>query len=183
MSGNYYKLENLTVLLVDDRRSMRSFIADVLREIGIGKVLNAESYQEATKLIDPPAAIEGLDFEMPPLADIVVIDWLLGDGESGLDLLRWIRQHQSESVKYLPVIMLSGYSERDNIILARDQGANEFLAKPISITRLLERLLSVVERPRPFVKATAYFGPDRRRSNIPVDHPDRRQQKHQTGDA
>ena len=70
--------------------------------------------------------------------------------------------------------MLSGYSERENIILARDHGANEFLAKPISIKRILERLLSVVERPRPFVHTAGYFGPDRRRSNIPFDHDDRR---------
>ena len=66
---NYYKLENLTILLIDDRRSMRSFIADVLREIGVGKILNAESYAEGLALLDPPKGMAGMEMEIPPSAD------------------------------------------------------------------------------------------------------------------
>lgn len=175
MSTNYYKLENLTILVVDDRRNMRSFIGDVLREIGIGKMLNCESYDDAIKVLEPPQGMEDLGVEMSASADIVIVDWLLEDEKTGLDLVKWIRAHSNEALRYLPIIMLSGYSERENILLARDAGANEFLTKPISIKRLVDRLLSVVDRPRPFVQGGDYFGPCRRRSNTPIDHPDRRQ--------
>ena len=45
---------------------------------------------------------------------------------------------------------------------ARDAGANEVLAKPVSVHNLVRRLLSVIENPRPFVSCPTYFGPDRR---------------------
>ncbi len=163
-------------MVIDDRKSMRSFVIDVLREVGVGKIVNADSYAQAIKMIDPPEGIEDMGTDFDINIDIVLIDWLLGDGESGLDLLKWIRSHKSEMVKYLPVIMLSGYSEKDNIEKARDAGANEFLTKPISISRLLNRILRVVETPRPFIASDVFFGPDRRRHNIPVET-DRRKQK------
>jgi len=65
----------------------------------------------------------------------------------------------------LPVIMVSGHTERARIVAARDAGVNEFIAKPITARNLFLRIAQVVERPRPFVRASSYFGPDRRRQN------------------
>jgi DNA-binding response OmpR family regulator len=47
--------------------------------------------------------------------------------------------------------------------MARDVGVTEFLVKPITTQNLCARLAEIVERPRPFVRAESYFGPDRRR--------------------
>jgi DNA-binding response OmpR family regulator len=75
----------------------------------------------------------------------------------------------------VPIIMLTGYSEKKCVIAARDAGITEFLAKPISAKALYQRILNVIANPRPFVRTKTYFGPDRRRSNaVPYSGPERR---------
>jgi hypothetical protein len=39
----------------------------------------------------------------------------------------------------------------------------EIIAKPITVQGLFSRVAEIVERPRPFVRAEEFFGPDRRR--------------------
>ena len=46
---------------------------------------------------------------------------------------------------------------------ARDAGTNEFLVKPVSINAMMSRLVAVIEKPRPYVRTSVYFGPCRRR--------------------
>ena len=71
--------------------------------------------------------------------------------------------------------MLTGHSEKQRVIGARDAGVTEFLAKPISAKSLYERILNVVANPRPFIKSKNYFGPDRRRNvNTNYIGPERR---------
>jgi DNA-binding response OmpR family regulator len=60
--------------------------------------------------------------------------------------------------------MLTGHSEKRRVMIARDAGVTEFLAKPISAKGLYQRILNVVANPRPFIKTKNYFGPDRRRN-------------------
>jgi two-component system, chemotaxis family, chemotaxis protein CheY len=64
----------------------------------------------------------------------------------------------------VPIIMLTGHSEKKRVTAARDAGVTEFLAKPISAKSLYERVLNIVVNPRPFIRAKGYFGPDRRRN-------------------
>jgi two-component system chemotaxis response regulator CheY len=78
-----------------------------------------------------------------------------------------IRQQGANANPYVPIIMLTGHSEKKRIISARDAGVTEFLAKPISAKALYERIFNVVANPRPFVKTPTYFGPDRRRGVNP----------------
>ncbi len=67
----------------------------------------------------------------------------------------------------LPIIMLTANSEPEYVVEARDRGVTEFLAKPFTVDSLYRRLVSVIARPRPFVNAEQYFGPDRRRRQVP----------------
>jgi DNA-binding response OmpR family regulator len=64
--------------------------------------------------------------------------------------------------------MLTGYTEYRRVAEALDAGINEFLAKPISPRDLYLRIASIIDHPRPFVRARGYFGPDRRRYNVGV---------------
>src|SRR6185436_8595600 len=75
------------------------------------------------------------------------------DGAAGLEAF----------THYVPIIMLTGHSEKKRVTAARDAGITEFLAKPISAKGLYERIVNVVASPRPFIKTKTYFGPDRRR--------------------
>jgi len=78
-----------------------------------------------------------------------------------------IRQPGANNNPYVPIIMLTGHSEKKRVIAARDAGVTEFLAKPISAKWLYQRVLNVVANPRPFIRTRSYFGPDRRRNTNP----------------
>ena len=58
--------------------------------------------------------------------------------------------------------------------LARDAGVDEFIAKPVTAKALLARINSIVNHRRPFIRTGRYFGPDRRRKNMPFDGPEKR---------
>jgi DNA-binding response OmpR family regulator len=85
----------------------------------------------------------------------------------GLELAQMIRQPGANSNPYVPIIMLTGHSEKRRVMSARDAGITEFMAKPISAKSLYQRILNVVCNPRPFIKTKSYFGPDRRRNVNP----------------
>jgi DNA-binding response OmpR family regulator len=77
-----------------------------------------------------------------------------------------VRTSQASPNPYVPIIMVTGHTERPRVEAARDAGVTDFLAKPITVNNLIARLAEIVERPRPFVKCETYFGPDRRRRKM-----------------
>jgi|GEM_PF-2253651 len=94
--------------------------------------------------------------------DIVMTDWMMKPID-GLALTRRLRDRESSANAFVPVILVTGLSARQDIFKARDTGVNEIVVKPIAPKILYERLVAVIERPRPFVSVEKFFGPDRRR--------------------
>jgi len=70
--------------------------------------------------------------------------------------------------------MLSGAAQRRHVELARDLGANEFIAVPFTGQTMATRLLAIIDRPRDFVHCPDYFGPCRRRQVAIAPEADRR---------
>jgi two-component system, chemotaxis family, chemotaxis protein CheY len=60
--------------------------------------------------------------------------------------------------------MIKGHSNRDLVNQARDAGVTEFMVKPVTAKSLFDRIVSIIDRPRPFVRTKGFFGPDRRRT-------------------
>ena len=87
----------------------------------------------------------------------------------------YIRNSPDSPNRQLPIIMLTASSEQDFVLAARDRGVTEFLAKPFTVQKFYDRLVAVIARPRSFVDAESYFGPDRRRRQVDFGGPDRRQ--------
>ena len=98
-------------------------------------------------------------------ADVIICDWHM-EPLDGLDFVRLVRTAKDSPNPYVPIIMLSGFTEYRRVTEARDAGVNEFLAKPISARALYQRFASIIENPRPFIRTRTYFGPDRRRQNL-----------------
>jgi CheY-like chemotaxis protein len=96
--------------------------------------------------------------------DVIVLDWVM-EGISGIDLIKMIRSNPQSPNPFVPTIMLTGHTSLEYVQQARDAGANEFIAKPVSVKTMMSRLSSVIEHPRPYVRTKAYFGPCRRRRN------------------
>jgi CheY-like chemotaxis protein len=105
----------------------------------------------------------GLDAFTHYTPDIVLTDWAMPIFD-GLELTQMIRQPNANANPFVPIIMVTGHTEKDRVTAARDAGVTEFLAKPISAKALYERIVNVVANPRPFIKTKTYFGPDRRRN-------------------
>jgi DNA-binding response OmpR family regulator len=55
--------------------------------------------------------------------------------------------------------MLSAHGERRRIVESAKLGVNEFLCKPVSAKSLLDRLVSVLVKPRECVQVGGYYGP------------------------
>lgn len=155
-----YDLSNLTILIVEDSVYMQSLMSSMLKVFGVGEILACESAKEAIDLLTITQATK--KSRHLTNVDIVLMDWLMPRG-SGKDLLHWIRSHDKDTVRFLPVVVVSGYTTEYITAVARDMGANEILVKPVSGNALASRICSVIDNPRPFIKVKTYFGPDRRR--------------------
>jgi two-component system chemotaxis response regulator CheY len=84
----------------------------------------------------------------------------------GLEFSRAVRTAENSPNPFLPIIMITGHTEKHQVEAARDAGVTEFLVKPITAQSLFSRIAEIVERPRAFVRCEAYFGPDRRRRAV-----------------
>src|SRR5436309_2742485 len=152
----------LRFLVIDDNAHMRRIVRTLLHGFGARDVHEAE---------DGASGLEAFNRHAP---DIVLTDWAMPIFD-GLELTQMMRQPGANANPYVPIIMLTGHSEKKRVMAARDAGVTEFLAKPISAKALYQRILNIVVNPRPFVKAKSYFGPDRRRNaNLNYVGPERR---------
>jgi len=152
-----YNIERLNFLVVDDNKHMRNLVKSILGALGVRSCLEAGDGADALKELKHYAP------------DIIITDCAM-DPLDGMDLARMIRTSSDSANPYVPIIMLTGYTEMNRVMEARDAGVNEFLAKPISAKRLYQRIMAIIERPRPFVEVKGmkpYFGPDRRRNSAP----------------
>ena len=96
-------------------------------------------------------------------ADIVLTDWVM-EPLDGIDFTRMVKTAPDTPNPFVPIIMLTAHSSVGRVIQARDSGVNEFLAKSVTAKGLYSSITTVIESPRQFVRASDYFGPDRRRS-------------------
>lgn len=167
-----YDLSNFTVLIVEDSPYMQFLMSQMLKAFGVGEIFACESAKDAIELLTVLQSTK--KSKHLTAVDIVLMDWLMPKGGSGEELLKWIRGHEKDAVRFLPVIVVSGYTTQYLTATARDLGANETLVKPISGNGLASRIVSVIDHPRPFIKSQAYFGPDRRRQTIPHNGAERR---------
>jgi two-component system, chemotaxis family, chemotaxis protein CheY len=160
-----YQFERLKVLVVDDNAHMRKLVTTILQAFGVVQISEADNGEHAW------AALR----EHNP--DICIFDWMM-EGMSGLELVQKIRSDPQTPNPFVPVIMLTGHTHIDQVRQARDAGVNEFIAKPVSVKTMMQRLQSVIENPRPYVRTKFYFGPCRRRRGADEYRgPERREKK------
>ncbi len=147
--------DSLRVLLVDDNQHMRAIVTTVLSGVGVKHVRETRDGSEALEALrDWPADLAIVDFQMFPL--------------DGVEFTRMVRNAPDSKNPYLPIIMMTGHSEKSRVVEARDAGVTEFVAKPLTAKAVLDRIQAVIYHPRPFVRTAAYFGPDRRRRDDPA---------------
>ena len=96
--------------------------------------------------------IEKIPFEQP---DLLILDWNL-PGLSGLEILNWIR---SSDFNDLPVIFATTRGHDEDLVNALDQGADDYLVKPIKEIELIARANALHRRHNQTTKAELVFDP------------------------
>ncbi len=148
-------LSDLTVLVVDDQEPIRELICGILDTFGVQKIREAADGRDAFKDMRsqvPDAVIT--DFDMAPV--------------DGVTFTRNVRTAPDSPAPEVPILMITGHSAKRQVEEARDAGVTEFLALPVTANTVAERLTSAIQRPRDFVRARSFVGPDRRRRQLPV---------------
>lgn len=147
-----YDLSGIGVMTAEPNTFMRTVLREMLESLGTGRVVPAPTLSDARKILAEDSRI-----------DVVATELDL-DGADGVELIRHVRGNGDPRIRMLPVIVITSDTRIPRVTAARDAGATEFVAKPVSATAVYQRLVQLIDRPRPFVKVeNEYFGPDRRR--------------------
>jgi len=118
-------MSSANILIVDDEAPIRKMLTITLRSNDYG-VTEAENGKDALRMVA----------NHPP--DLILLDLGLPD-QNGHDVLKHLREWFAK-----PVIILSVQSNEDDIIMALDNGANDYLVKPFRTGELLARIRSVL---------------------------------------
>ncbi len=145
-----YEFHKASVLIVEDNLPMVELIKSVIDTFGFKDVYTANDGEE------------GFETFCRYNPDLVVSDWMMKP-TNGIEMAHKIRQSDKSPNKFVPIILLTGFSQKQRVIEARDTGITEFVVKPFKAGDLYKRIESIIEAPRDFVESESFFGPDRRR--------------------
>ena len=120
----------MRVLVAEDDRGLRDALGRGLREHGYTVDTVPDGQTAMTYL-------RSYEYE------VVVLDWRM-PGVSGLDVLQWLR-HGAQPV---PVLMLTARDAPADRVTGLDQGADDYLVKPFDFAELLARIRALQRRPR-----------------------------------
>ncbi len=145
-----YQFKNITVLIVDDTLPMQGLLKSLLNTFGVEDVLSASDGQD------------GFAKFCRHNPDLIIADWMM-EPMDGISMAKLVRSDPRSINQFVPIVLMTGFSEKRRVIEARDSGVTEFLVKPFNARDLYRRIAQIIERPRQFVKSEGFFGPDRRR--------------------
>lgn len=152
---------NLSVLVVDDHRFMQQVIRMMLNGLGIKEVTPALTVDEGIRILASQSF------------DIVIADYLMGT-KTGAEFTRLARAEYFGGKRFVPIIACTADTTPRTVAELRDAGADEILCKPVSPRSLYNKMAAVTNMRRQFVTAPNFFGPDRRRRELPVRGGERR---------
>ena len=120
---------NMSVLVVDDYKTMLRIIRNLLKQLGFNNVDEAS---------DGGGALQKLrqkDF------GLVISDWNM-EPMTGLQLLKEVRA--DEKLKALPFIMVTAESKTENVVAAKEAGVSNYIVKPFNAATLKQKMSSVI---------------------------------------
>jgi len=121
----------MKILIVDDFSTMRRIIKNLLRDLGFTNTDEADDGNTALPMLKSGKYA------------FLVTDWNM-PGMSGFDLLKAVRA--DDSLKTLPVLMVTAEAKRDQIVAAAQAGVNGYVVKPFTAAVLKEKIEKIFER-------------------------------------
>jgi two-component system chemotaxis response regulator CheY len=143
-------IESLAILIADPNVYTRKLTRMMLVNLGAKTIFEVG---------DGVAALDAIRNVSP---DVMILNWDLPILD-GTEVMRIVRSPGVFPKPGLPIIMLTDVGKRSRVTQAVRLGVHEFLVKPVSPKTLQQRLLGILFRPRPMVRAGKYYIPMPRR--------------------
>ena len=118
-----------TILAIDDERMNREFYCGLLKDKGYN-VLQAANGEDALEILKGTTV------------DLILLDVMM-PGISGFDVLKNIRENKR--LQSLPVIIITGLSDKENRLKGLRLGADDFITKPFDVDELLVKVSSQIK--------------------------------------
>ncbi|MEO5373310.1 MAG: response regulator [Alphaproteobacteria bacterium] len=129
---------------------MTALVSTIMRSAGVRDIRTAVNGALAFSLLkDRPV-------------DVALVDQLM-DVMDGVTFTRTVRTDPESPDAFLPIVLVSGCCESGMVRRAIDAGINDVVIKPVAPKTLLTHIARTLLVPRPYVKTTSFFGPNRRR--------------------
>ena len=118
----------MSVLIVDDYKTMLRIIRNLLKQIGF------ENVDEATDGAGALSKLRQKDY------GLIISDWNM-EPMTGLQLLKEVRA--DDKLKSMPFIMVTAESKTENVVAAKQAGVSNYIVKPFNAATLKQKLVSV----------------------------------------
>lgn len=119
---------DIKILIADDLAMMRKITLDILTSLG---------YMNVAEVSNGAETLEKLQKEN---FDLLILDWNMPEMD-GLQVLKAIRSN--EKLKNLPVLMVTGESDKDMVIEAIRSGVTDYIVKPFKPLTLKKKLETI----------------------------------------
>jgi two-component system, chemotaxis family, chemotaxis protein CheY len=126
----------LKILIVDDSAMVRMLLKNVLNTMGYKYIIEAENGMDAWQKLQNSKAVGGAINLVFCDANMPVMD--------GMQFLQQCRT--SPDFKTLPVVMVTGNNEADQIKVAIAKGATNYIVKPFTADIIESKLKSIIEK-------------------------------------
>jgi two-component system chemotaxis response regulator CheY len=119
----------MKILIVDDAKTMRTIIKNVLKKLGFSdeNFLEAGDGEEALKILE----------QHPDEIQIIFLDWNMPK-MNGFEFLKKVRANKKyDNIK---IVMVTTETKKENVIAALKAGVNNYIAKPFTPQVLKQKL-------------------------------------------
>lgn len=115
----------MRILVVDDFATMRKIIRNVLKQIDLDNVIEAESGKHALNTLKTEEV------------DLIISDWIMPE-MTGIEFLKACKE--DENLKKIPFIMVTAEAQKGNILEAIKLGVDNYIVKPFTPDKLKDAI-------------------------------------------